>query len=52
MATDAAAAAYDVRPYKCTVHLALPSNQYAHYMKEVISVDQEISHKVIRILRL
>jgi len=48
IAADAAAAAYDVRPYKCTVHLALPSNHYARYMKEVISVDQEISHKVIK----
>ena len=36
------------RPYKCTVQLALPSNQYAQHLKDVISVDQEISNKVVK----
>ena len=36
------------RPYKCTVHIALPSNQYAQHLKDVISVDQEISNKVVK----
>ena len=36
------------RPYKCTIHIALPSNQYAQHLKDVISVDQEISNKVIK----
>ena len=36
------------RPYKCTVQLALPSNQYAQHLKDVISVDKEISDKVVK----
>ncbi|KAL7529455.1 hypothetical protein ACHAWF_002981 [Thalassiosira exigua] len=36
------------RPYKCTVHLALPSNQYARHLKDVVSVDKEISNKVVK----
>jgi len=36
------------RPYKCTIHIALPSNQYAQHLKDVISVDQEISNKVVK----
>lgn len=36
------------RPYKCTVHIALPSNIYAQHLKDVISVDQEISNKVVK----
>ncbi|KAL7538281.1 hypothetical protein ACHAXR_008446 [Thalassiosira sp. AJA248-18] len=36
------------RPYKCTVHIALPSKQYAQYLKDVVSVDQEISNKVVK----
>ena len=36
------------RPYKCTVHMALPSNIYAQHLKDVISVDQEISNKVVK----
>lgn len=36
------------RPYKCTVHIALPSNQYAQHLKDVMSVDQEISNKVVK----
>ena len=36
------------RPYKCTVQLSLPSNQYAHYLKDIISVDKEISDKVVK----
>mmetsp|Transcript_12573 Transcript_12573/g.30695 ORF Transcript_12573/g.30695 Transcript_12573/m.30695 type:complete len:125 (-) Transcript_12573:1443-1817(-) len=37
-----------LRPYKCTVHIALPSNRYAHHLKDVVSVDQEISDKVVK----
>jgi hypothetical protein len=36
------------RPYKCTVHIALPNNMYAQHLKDVISVDQEISNKVVK----
>lgn len=36
------------RPYKCTIHIALPSNQYAQHLKDVISVDKEISNKVVK----
>jgi hypothetical protein len=36
------------RPYKCTVHIALPNNIYAQHLKDVISVDQEISNKVVK----
>ena len=36
------------RPYKCAVNLALPSNQYANHLKDVISVDKEISNKVVK----
>ena len=36
------------RPYKCTIHIALPSNQYAQHLKDVISVDREISNKVVK----
>jgi hypothetical protein len=36
------------RPYKCTVHIALPNNTYAQHLKDVISVDQEISNKVVK----
>ena len=36
------------RPYKCTIHISLPSNQYAQYLKGVISVDTEISNKVVK----
>ena len=36
------------RPYKCTIHISLPSNQYAQYLKDVISVDTEISNKVAK----
>ena len=36
------------RPYKCTIHIALPSNQYAQHLNDVISVDQEISNKVVK----
>ena len=36
------------RPYKCTVHIALPSNQYAQHLKDVMSVDREISNKVVK----
>jgi hypothetical protein len=36
------------RPYKCTVQIALPSDQYAQHLKDIISVDQEISDKVVK----
>ena len=36
------------RPYKCTVHLALPSTVYAQHLKDIMSVDQEISNKVVK----
>ena len=36
------------RPYKCTIHISLPSNQYAQHLKDVLSVDQEISNKVVK----
>lgn len=36
------------RPYKCTIQIALPSNQYAQHLKDIISVDQEISDKVVK----
>ncbi len=36
------------RPYKCTVQIALPSNQYAQHLKDIIAVDQEISDKVVK----
>ena len=36
------------RPYKCTVQLALPSAQYARHLRDVISVDKEISNKVVK----
>ena len=36
------------RPYKCTIHIALPSNQYVQHLKDVTSVDQEISNKVVK----
>ena len=36
------------RPYKCTIHISLPSNQYAQYLKDGISVDTEISNKVVK----
>ncbi len=36
------------RPYKCTAHIALPSRLYAEHLKDVISVDQEISDKVVK----
>eukprot|EP00579_Thalassiosira_antarctica_P002399 CAMPEP_0201871536 /NCGR_PEP_ID=MMETSP0902-20130614/4437_1 /ASSEMBLY_ACC=CAM_ASM_000551 /TAXON_ID=420261 /ORGANISM="Thalassiosira antarctica, Strain CCMP982" /LENGTH=114 /DNA_ID=CAMNT_0048397549 /DNA_START=30 /DNA_END=374 /DNA_ORIENTATION=- len=39
-------------PYKCTVHLALPSNQYAQHLRDVISVDQEISNKVVKTFKV
>jgi hypothetical protein len=36
------------RPYKCTARIALPSHLYAEHLKDVISVDQEISDKVVK----
>ena len=36
------------RPYKSTVHLALPSTKHAQYLKDVISVDDEVSNKVVK----
>ena len=36
------------RPYKCTVQLALPSAQYTRHLRDVISVDKEISNKVVK----
>ena len=36
------------RPYKSTVHIALPSNQYAQHLKDVVSVDEEVSNKVVK----
>lgn len=36
------------RPYKYTAHIALPSNQYAQHLKDVVSVDKEISNKVVK----
>jgi hypothetical protein len=36
------------RPYKSTVHIALPSIQYAQHLKDVISVDEEVSNKVVK----
>ncbi|KAK1745667.1 hypothetical protein QTG54_003591 [Skeletonema marinoi] len=36
------------RPYKSTVHIALPSNQYAQHLKDVVSVDEEVSNKVFK----
>ena len=36
------------RPYKCTIRISLPSNQYAQYLMDVISVDKEISNKVVK----
>ena len=36
------------RPYKSTVHIALPSIQYAQHLKDVVSVDEEVSNKVVK----
>ncbi len=36
------------RPYESTVHIALPSAQYAQQLKDVVSVDEEISNKVVK----
>eukprot|EP00984_Skeletonema_dohrnii_P023470 scaffold12556_cov172-Skeletonema_dohrnii-CCMP3373.AAC.2 len=36
------------RPYKSTVHIALPSTQYAQHLKDVVSVDEEVSNKVVK----
>lgn len=36
------------RQYKCTIHLALPSAQCAQHLRDVISVDKEISDKVVK----
>ena len=36
------------RPYKCKVQIALPSKQYANHLKDVVSVDKEISNKVVK----
>ena len=36
------------QPYKCTVQIALPSKKYAQHLKDIISVDQEISDKVVK----
>jgi hypothetical protein len=36
------------RPYECTVHIALPSIQYSQHLKDIISVDEEISKKVVK----
>ena len=36
------------RPYKCTVQLALPSSQHASHLRDVVSVDKEISNKVVK----
>jgi predicted dinucleotide-binding enzyme len=36
------------RLYKSTVHIALPSIQYAQHLKDVISVDEEVSNKVVK----
>ncbi|KAL3773127.1 hypothetical protein ACHAW5_008000 [Stephanodiscus triporus] len=35
------------RPYKCTARIALPQ-PYAEHLKDVISVDREISDKVVK----
>ncbi len=36
------------RPYKSTVNIALPSIQYAQHLKDVVSVDEEVSNKVVK----
>lgn len=36
------------RPYKSTVHIALPSIQYAQHLKDVVAVDEEVSNKVVK----
>jgi len=36
------------RPYESTVHIALPSAQHAQQLKDVVSVDEEISNKVVK----
>ena len=36
------------RHYECTIHLALPSAQCAQHLRDVISVDREISNKVVK----
>jgi len=36
------------RPYKSAVHIALPSIQYAQYLKDVLSVDEEVSNRVVK----
>ena len=36
------------RPYKSTVHIVLPSIQYAQHLKDVVSVDEEVSNKVVK----
>ena len=36
------------RRYKCTIRLALPSSQCAQHLRDVMSVDREISNKVVK----
>ena len=38
----------NTRPYKCTARIALPSHLYAKHLIDVISVDREISDKVVK----
>ena len=37
-----------VRPYKCTALIALPTHECARQLRDVISVDREISDKVAK----
>ena len=36
------------RPYTSIVHIALPSTKHAQHLKDVISVDGEVSNKVVK----
>jgi hypothetical protein len=40
------------RPYKCTARIALPTHVHARHLRDVISVDREISDKVVKSLSI